>query len=288
MGRMDEQSSLACQIQVAGSERSSYLSRVSVGHPATTSDRLLMLLQSSPKGQIAPMSSGMAGSGVHQFLQGSGPIGQGLTLSSSSGAGVLAGLEATPASQGLSGISDSGRALSLLSSQPWGSRAPGSVSLDLSPRSTLMDQLLAENRAPLVQQLMSGSSAGGQQHFSPLIDKLSMQPHSPGNMGVSLAVNGSTSAERDQQTSAFMSGYQDFAGNNSMLALLQGQEIRALQNGNGQHVRPNIDLMQLPSPQSQSNHHATRIGALQSQGGQYSDFALRGFESSMFDTQQML
>ncbi|CAM6082190.1 unnamed protein product [Calypogeia fissa] len=259
LGRVDDSTGLACQSQVGCRERQPFLS--------STTDRVLMFLQ-SPKRQIG-------GAGVHHYAtEGSGSAGPGLTLSSSSGpASVLAGLDA-PTSPSVSGISDSGRALSLLSSQAWGSRggASGSVSLAVSTQSDVtLEQLISENtRTPF-------SPRGPQSHYHAstpgTVEKLFRhQPHSPRDIVVS-PVNQGESREQHQSLLSGLGMVGSFESH-SMLAVMQGQsEFRGLQ-GSSSSQRPTIDLMQLPSPQSH---------------GQFAEFsALRPFESSLFDSQQML
>ncbi|CAM6014642.1 unnamed protein product [Sphagnum balticum] len=134
-------------------------------------DRLLMLLQ-SPKGQMAassPCTTEMA-IGSCQFMEGAlSSLGQGLSLSSSSG-GVLGSLEQTrmaAGSQGLSSISarDSGRALSLLSSQSRVSRPPLHLpAQDLPQVNTTLEQFVAGTQ---VQTLQNGSNGGGQSQSLP-------------------------------------------------------------------------------------------------------------------------
>jgi hypothetical protein len=255
LGRADDSSALACQSQVSCGERQPFL-------PSST-DRVLMFLQ-SPKGQIS-------GAGGHHYaVEGSGSVGPGLTLSSSSGpASVLAGLDAPP-SPSVSGITDSGRALSLLSSQAWGSRggASGSVSMAMSQQSDVTLEQFINTRNAF-------SPRGPQSHYdaSGTVDKLFRhQSRSPRDLAVS-PVNQGESREQHQGILSGLGMVESFE-NHSMLAVMQGQsEFRGMQ-GPGSSQRPTIDLMQMPSPQSH---------------GQFSDFpALRPFESTLFDSQQML
>lgn len=260
LGRADDSTGLVCQSQVACGGRQPFLS--------STTDRVLMFLQ-TPKGQLA-------GTGVHHYpVEGSGSMDPGLTLSSSPGpATVLAGLDA-PTSPSVSGISDSGRALSLLSSQAWGSRGgvSGSVSLAVSTQSDVtLEQLITENsRTPF-------SPRGPQSHYqssaSGNVEKLFRhQSLSPRDV-VGSPVNPGESREQHQGILSGLGMVGNFESR-TMLAVMQGQsEFHGGMQVSGPSQRPTIDLMQLPSPQSH---------------GQFAEFsALRPFESTLFDSQQML
>nr|ABM67305.1 SBP-domain protein 13 [Physcomitrium patens] len=284
--RRDE-NSLACQLQAASAERQSIFSTLS----RPTADRLLSLLQ-NPKSQMpAPNTSTGMNLGNHHFLEGPlGPLGQGLSLSSSTG-GVLGSLEQSrvgSCSQSLSsvsGLANSGRALSLLSSQSWASRptqgasVPVSLGLSQADDSTL-EQLVASssdcsNRGSRfshhLQLPCGGSSTSAQQQFDKQLSIQSGGLESVGlNCGLAATGNGNI-------LSGLGGGYDE---TNSILALVQaGQDIQALNSGSSHHARPTIDLMQMPSSHSNGLHS-------QVSGSQCSGFnALRPFESSVFSTQ---
>ncbi|OAE30941.1 hypothetical protein AXG93_2018s1060 [Marchantia polymorpha subsp. ruderalis] len=242
ISRVEEAAGLACQVP-CGERQQPYLS-------SATTHRMLSVMQ-SPKG-------------VHQFLlEGSG--GPGLTLASTSGTtSVLSTLE-SPTSTSVSGLSDSGRALSLLSSQAWGSRggAPGSVSLDLSsqPSVALLDRLISEKTgvpfSPRRQPSPYHSASATAENLFPL------QPHS-------------MRVEAREQHRSFISGMNlvgsGFDG--GMLALMQGNpDFLAGYGAVSVAQRPTIDLMRHPSPQSHnSSTHPSGV-----QSAEFS--ALRSYES---------
>ncbi|XP_024365731.1 uncharacterized protein [Physcomitrium patens] len=280
-------SNLACQFQAASAERQSIFSTLS----RPTADRLLSLLQ-NPKTQMpAPNTSTGMNLGGHHFLEGPvGPLGQGLSLSSSTG-GALGSLEQSridSCSQSLSsvsGLTNTGRALSLLSSQSWASRPPpgasAPVSLGLSQAyDSTLEQLVASssdssNRGSRfshhLQLPSGGSSSSSQQQFEKQFSVQARDLESVGlNCGLTATGNGNILA-------SLGGGYEE---TNSMLALVQaGQDIQALNSGSSHHARPTIDLMQMPSSHSNGLHS-------QVSGGQYNGFsALRPFESSIFSTQ---
>ncbi|KAG6545195.1 hypothetical protein Mapa_013307 [Marchantia paleacea] len=242
ISRVEEAAGLACQLP-CGERQQPYLS-------SATTHRMLTVMH-SPKG-------------VHQFLlEGSG--GPGLTLASTSGTtSVLSTLESPP-SPSVSGLSDSGRALSLLSSQAWGSRggAPGSVSLDLSsqPSVALLDRLISEKTgvpfSPRRQPSQYHSASATAENLFPL------QPHS-------------MRVEAREQHRGFISGMNlvgsGFDG--GMLALMQGNpDFLASYGAVSVAQRPTIDLMRHPSPQSHnSSTHPSSV-----QSAEFS--ALRSYES---------
>lgn len=293
--------------QAASAERQSIFSTLS----RPTADRLLMLLQ-SPKTQMAPPhpSPGMA-MGAHQFMEGPlGPLGQGLSLSSAGG--VLGSVEQNrvgACSQGLStvsGLADSCRALSLLSTQSWASRppprAPAPVPLDhpQAAANSTLEQLVAgssdnNNRgSPFSHhlQIPSGGSptSDPHQHYEKLFP---MQSGGLGSIGLNCG-QASPGNQVEQQRRCgrnIFSEFGEYDGTPSMIALMQaGHEFRAVNSGvsTSHQSRPTIDLMQMPSQAHHNGHHGNGSQS-QSSNGQYSEFSsMQPFESSIFSTQQML
>jgi hypothetical protein len=114
---------------------------------------------------------------------------------------------------------------------------------------------------------------------------------SGGGLNNSMGLNCGNDQIRDTNNNNYLAGLGGYEGANSMIALLQaGHEYQSLSSGpasNHQHVRPTIDLMQMPSahqvPHNGPHSHAA------APSGQYNEFtSLRPFESSIFSTQQML
>ncbi|MCO5561649.1 hypothetical protein L7F22_015270 [Adiantum nelumboides] len=103
-----------------------------------THDKFPLLLLQSPKALMATSSCNPRAEDYFPELVGSRTLGNGLSLSSSTGgAGVFMGLETTPVTEVTRvRVSDSGRALSLLSLHPQCSQAPDMVTLDLSGLAT--------------------------------------------------------------------------------------------------------------------------------------------------------
>lgn len=315
-------------LQIQSADRQQQQSIFSGSRPQTA-DRLLMLLQSpkTPMSAPNPSTNGLAmGNNHHPFLERPlGPLGQGLSLSSSTG-GVFGSLEQQPpqlqqhrgvvssCSQSLSSVSglstDSGRALSLLSSQSWATcpppRAPAPplvAPLDLPPQpaNSTLEQLLAgssehSNRGPspfshhhLQLPLGGPSSTSNHQQQHQSYDKL-FRMQSGGGLNNSMGLNCGNDQIRDTNNNNYLAGLGGYEGANSMIALLQGHEYQSLSSGpatNHQHVRPTIDLMQMPSAH-QVPHNGPHSHA-EAPSGQYNEFtSLRPFESSIFSTQQML
>ena len=134
-----------------------------------SNDRSSLFPPQSPKGMI-PVGNDVSGPKTHQYFQGSvDPLGQSLSLtsSSSSGVGVLSGLEAIPIGQGFTRVSDSGRALSLQSNMQLSSSTPASVavSMDMTTNPSMMsNQNLYSNHIPLAQPLGQGGQQQQQHH----------------------------------------------------------------------------------------------------------------------------
>ncbi|KAJ7560179.1 hypothetical protein O6H91_04G117300 [Diphasiastrum complanatum] len=248
----------------------------SLSKPAA--DRLLMLLQQHPKA----LASNLEDHRIHQFQTGSDPMGQALSLSPSSGTRFL-GLEtSTQASHDFSGISDSGCALSLLSSQPWGSMTPSSVSLDFSPKThPTLERMLADNPAPLAQQFTHRTLAGVRHDYVGTTDEpLFIQPLS--QRGDALPTGNPPNAFRGNPQAPF--AMVSDIDNHPMFSMLHGHDNRALHNSTS-HQRPTIDLMELPS----AHLHNSHPGPIQTANREFLEFpSSRPFDSAMYDTNAML
>jgi hypothetical protein len=306
VGQQDD-NRLACQLQASGVDRQSILSTLL----CPTADRLLMLLQ-SPKGQMAassPCTTEMA-IGSCQFMEGAlSSLGQGLSLSSSSG-GVLGGLEQTrmaAGSQGLSSISarDSGRALSLLSSQSRVSRPPLHLpAQDLPQVNTTLEQFVAGNSegnnhstsfSPQLQLLPTGrtTTPQQQQRYAGVEKLLSCAHTSSGNRSMDKNVENSGDRHCNNSSDNFISALDGYDRSHSMLTLFQtGQQFGGFSSGTAANTRPTIDLMQTPTAQVQTLQNGSNGGgqsqSLPSSNG-YSEYSpMRHFEASMFSSQQML
>jgi hypothetical protein len=276
-----------------------------------------MLLQ-NPKTQMpAPSTSAGMNLGGHHFLEGPlGPLGQGLSLSSTGG--VVGSLEQSrlgSCSQSLSSVSgmmDSGRALSLLSSQSWASRpppgapAPASVGLSQAADSTL-EQLVASSstsdsssrgsRFAHQLQLPSGgpSTTSAHQQFD---TQFSVQSGGVDSVALNCGLTATGNGTHQQQgcgNGNMLGGVGGYEESNSMLGLVGGgQDLsQALGNagfGSSHGGRPTIDLMQAPSVGAHHGPHIAQSNGAHSgvpvSGGQYGGFgSLRPFESSIFTSQ---
>jgi hypothetical protein len=257
--------------------------------------------------------------GGHHFLEGPlGPLGQGLSLSSSTG-GVLGSLEqshlgsCSQALSGVSGMMDSGRALSLLSSQSWASRpppgAPTPVSRGLSQAAeSTLEQLVAStsdsssrgSRFAHQLQLPSGgpSTTSAHQQFdtqfsvqSGVLDSVAL------NCGLTATGNG-THQQQGCGNGNMLGGVGGYEESNSILGLVGGgqdlsQALGSAGFGGSHGGRPTIDLMQMPSVGAHHGPHSAQSNGVHSgvsvSGGQYGGFSsLRPFESSIFTSQQLL
>jgi len=271
--------------RVKAEDESSYDGQVSAGTLSRhNADRLLFLLQSSKT-----VPGGAINQDVHQYMQSSGAhAGQALTLSSSSGEN-LAGLDVVTATHGLSGVSDSGCALSLLSFQSGGSRASGSASFDMATRSGFtMDQLIQGDQPLMAQPLMQGV-----QHNFGLFaaDKLlTVCSQSSTNLATggfpATVVN---SMDKQHQGGPLVSnagGIGNFGGH--VFGLLQGSSFRGSQAASSQDIHGTIDLMRRSS-ETQTNDSHDQPGMVHQGSRQFTDAQLlRSFESSIYDTHQLL
>eukprot|EP00252_Welwitschia_mirabilis_P004422 TRINITY_DN1477_c0_g1_i1.p1 TRINITY_DN1477_c0_g1~~TRINITY_DN1477_c0_g1_i1.p1 ORF type:complete len:510 (+),score=76.30 TRINITY_DN1477_c0_g1_i1:1201-2730(+) len=159
------------QLHIPGIEQHSY----------TTSGKLLTFLQGSKNSYSEQIPNHQVYSqyNIHSNSSDS-PVAQALSLSSSPGT-VISASEVTCALQSFSGVSDSGRALSLLSashSQPWASRASTSDTLNMPTQASIAaDQIMHQNQSTLMQGL--------QQSYDLVQDKIlsiSPQPQPPANL----------------------------------------------------------------------------------------------------------
>ncbi|KAJ7540833.1 hypothetical protein O6H91_10G032900 [Diphasiastrum complanatum] len=152
-------------------------------------------------------------------------------------------------SQFPSETSNSGCALSLLSSQAWGAKAPNSLSLDLLPQSSMLyESSVAKDQ---------DTSMHGLKNFFVSNEKLlSIGPHSqkiPGGMNV-----GAVDSVFEEQKVVVPDVAPSF-GNYSLLSFQQQHQFGSLEhvseNTNTIHVRPMIDLMHAaPTRPIQDNH----------------------------------
>lgn len=266
--KTEDQSTYEGHIQIPSVDQQSY----------SSSERLLLSLQNS-KNNMAP---NVLNQGYSQYIQSSGsPLGHTLTLSSSPGTDLISGSELTPSIHNLSGVSYSGRALSLLSSPPsWASRPSVSVSLNMATRSGVSLDEFIHNQSPMTQP-----SIQGLQHYDFVDDKLlSISPQSPTSL-----VSTGFSATKDRHVGVVASntgGIGNFGS--QMSGLLQGPEIRDSQCLSPKDVRCTINLLRKTSGgQISQSHGVTRIG--QQGNGQVPDFeSMRPYEQSMFFSQQMM
>jgi hypothetical protein len=272
--------------RVKAEDQSSYNGQVSAGTLSRhNAERLLFLLQSSKT-----VPGGAINQDVHQYMQSSGAhAGQALTLSSSSGEN-LAGLDVVTATHGLSGVSDSGCALSLLSFQSGGSRASGSASFDMTRRSDLtVDQLILENQ-PLMAQ---PSLMQGVQHNFGLFaaDKLlTICSQSSTNLSTggfpATVVNSMDKQHQGESLVSNADGIGNFGG--YTFGLPQGSSFRGSQAASSQDIQGTIDLM-CRSSETQTNDSHDQPGMVHQGSRQFTDVQLlRSFESSIYDTHQLL
>lgn len=248
----------------------------------STSERLLLFLHNSKI-----LSENVVNQGYPQYIQSSGgPVGQALTLSSSSGT-VSSGLEVTSTLQSLSGVSDSGRALSLLSSPSWASRASGSGSLNMATRSAITLDQLVHNQPPMAVPLMQGL----QQNYDLAEDKLlTISPQTPASLVSSaFSATGGNSLDKEQ-TSATLDTNTGCIGNfeTRMPSLFQVPGSRGSQGGSPQDARCTMDLMRRSSDGQTNESHAVPVAG-QHGSSQFSDYpSVRSYHSSMFYPQQMM
>lgn len=272
--------------RVKAEDESSYDGQLSANTLSRhNAERLLFLLQGSKT-----VPGGAINQDIHQYRQSSRDhVGQSLSLSSSSGEN-LAGLDVISAPHSLSGVSDSGCALSLLSIQSGGSRSSGSASFDMTMRSGLtMDQLILEDQ-PLMAQapLMQGV-----QHNFGLFaaDKLlTMYPQSSTNLATggfpAGVVNSMDKPHQGQPLVSDAGQMVNFGGN--IFGSLQGSSFRGSQAASSQDIQGTIDLM-CRSSETQTNASHDQPGMVHQGNKQFTDVQLlRSFESSIYGTHQLL
>ncbi|KAJ7556855.1 hypothetical protein O6H91_05G101800 [Diphasiastrum complanatum] len=270
-GSLPMHSGVGYQLQLPGIER--YLPN----HAQPAAEKLYML-SPHPKGTSTTVRGHRA-----SLLQGSGSLSHGLTLSPSSA--LLPDLEGTQVSHKYSGVSDSGCALSLLSSHPWSSKAPTSASLDASPKSDLsLEQMIAENRATFAQHFSPGSSTEFPHELPPMSDKcFSMLPlsHEISTIYNEISFPNSNLAETAQRHAPF-SVMHDL-GNHTRHSFLQDHDLRLLHDANSHHMKPTVDLMAFPLSHMRQMNRSHDSGSSHSASGLYADIQSVKFEPSMFD-----
>ncbi|CAK9263663.1 unnamed protein product [Sphagnum jensenii] len=210
-------------------------------------------------------------------------------------------------SQGLSSISarDSGRALSLLSSQSRVSRPPLHLpAQDLPQVNTTLEQFVAGNSegnnhstsfSPQLQLLPTGrtTTPQQQQRYAGVEKLLSCAHTSSGNRSMDKNVENSGDRHCNNSSDNFISALDGYDRSHSMLTLFQtGQQFGGFSSGTAANTRPTIDLMQTPTAQVQTLQNGSNGGgqsqSLPSSNG-YSEYSpMRHFEASMFSSQQML
>nr|CAG7858216.1 Picea abies SQUAMOSA BINDING PROTEIN-LIKE1 acrocona mutant allele [Picea abies] len=233
--------------QTSGVNRPSFTNALS----RQSADRLLQLLQSSKASSVNVLSQGIQ----HYTHSPANPLTEALSLSFSPGTGVIAGLEVASATQNLLGVSDSGYALSLLSSQSLGSRALGSASLDLATRpGATLEQFMHENHSTMDQISLQGM----QHNFS----LNSSSQSSTGLISNGYPPPGVNFIDKVQVGSLTpnIGGIGNFE--TPMHGFLQGQEFRSSQDARSKAVRRTIDLMHRSS-QTQGNESQGQSGILQ-------------------------
>lgn len=270
--KTEDQSPYDRHLHIPGIDQQSY----------STSERLLLFLHNSKI-----LSENVVNQGYPQYFQSSGgQVGQALTLSSSSGT-VSSGLEVTSTLQSLSGVSDSGRALSLLSSPSWASRASGSGSLNMATRSAITLDQLVHNQPPMAVPLMQGL----QQNYDLAEEKLlTISPQTPASLVSSaFSATGGNSLDKEQ-TSATLDTNTGCIGNfeNRMPSLFQVPGSRGSQGASPQDARCTMDLMRRSSDGQTHESHTVPVAG-QHGSSQFSDYpSVRSYHSSMFYPQQMM
>ncbi|KAJ7536902.1 hypothetical protein O6H91_12G087600 [Diphasiastrum complanatum] len=281
---LDDQLGLSSKLQIPGAERQLFHSALSV----SSADRLLMLLQNSKRNMIS-MSSNASSQGTNPYLK--SKMEHTLSLSSTPGADVLAGLAATQASHSFTGLSDSGCALSLLSSESWTAKPPSSVSFNFSGHAHgPFEQLMVENTHALSQpqHLLPGSAQEAQADDISTKDLLSMQVQLQGHLGGgnNLPASMASSVGKESQQGSCISaalGTVGHYGSHSMLSLMHGQDFK-----NSQHIGTMLNFMQAPSARWQNAQPSSESGELQSLSPRYAEIqSQRPFDSSIFDTQHI-
>ncbi len=306
-------------MQAASVESQSILSTLL--HP--TADHLLMLLQ-SPNGRIAAPKSSTPEMAMspQQLMEGAlSPLGQGLSLSSSSG-GLLGGFEPIhlgACSQGACSVSavDSGCALSLLSSQAWVSHSSScppiqGIPLGLPQADTTLEQFMAGSNDSnyhgpsfshhsQLQPLGRSQTAQQQWHCSVVEKLLPLYSRGLGRMETNYGHAGSgnqtiesnVNNDGGQQHNNFLSGLGVYAGAHSMHTLLQTRHFGGLSSGTRANAHPTMDLMQALSTQVQNFTNGSQGGghsqSQPSSNGHNGEFSpLHPFRGSMYSSRQML
>ncbi|KAH7434069.1 hypothetical protein KP509_07G099600 [Ceratopteris richardii] len=247
----DEQAAYNCSIPGGGIERQLF-----TGFHHHPNDRSTVFPPQSPKGMTHGCTDIGSASKASQYFQVSAsPLGPSLSLTSSSGAGVLSGLEPLPVCQGFPRVSDSGRALSLQSTLQFLSSTEGIIasSLDMTTHSNIItNQSLRGCQIPTAQPL---THVGGHQpiFFEWTHDKL--LPSSSSLYGITPTKSGcqagSRAMSKDHLEGAFSHSPNSMAGFDCVpiYPAFQG-DVRL--GGMPQDAKPTIESMQAASSSSRN------------------------------------
>ncbi|MCO5564842.1 hypothetical protein L7F22_018510 [Adiantum nelumboides] len=280
----EDQSAYECAIPAgAGMERQALTGLYP--HP---NDRSTLFSPQSPKGMIPGSSDVGSGPKTHQYFRGSvNPLGPSLSLTSSSGAGVLSGLEAIPVGQGFPRVSDSGRALSLQSTMQFLSSTQGMVADIPTHSNVITDQGLQSNHIPTAQPLVTGG--GHQHHFEWAHEKLLSAASNLQSLSSTTGYQtGSLSMDKDHLEGPFAPGLNGVAGFDCipMYSMFHG-EVRL--GDMPQDVKPTIDLMQVVTSASHglNSQPLVSTGSFDLGVSHFQDLqTLRSYEPPMDDSPQ--
>lgn len=264
------------------------LNRASPWSLKSRSDNIPTFLMQNPK---TPMATLKPTPGLH-ILEGSlGPLGQGLSLSSSTG-GMLGNMEQRQQQQqshcsqslsSVSGMMDSDRALSLLSSQSWASRPPLTTSVQQTPSglsqagdSTLEHLVASSNESSnrggsRFSHQLPGEGSSSSAHFGN--KQFSMHTVDSGGLNFGLTATGTGTTHERGGCNNMLAGFGGYDETNSMLALVRnGQDHGRF--GSSHQARATMDLMQTV--------HNNGVHS------QVYNNGFSSFESSRFSNQQLL
>ncbi|KAH7422977.1 hypothetical protein KP509_12G034000 [Ceratopteris richardii] len=282
-----EQAAYDCSISGgAGAEQKLF---TSIHHHMN--DKSASFSPQSPKGMISGNTEVVSSPKMHQYLQNSAnPLGSSSSLTSSSGAGVLSGLEALPIGQGFPRVSDSGRALSLQSTMQFLSSTQGMVAapMNISTHSNIItDDSLHGSHIPTAQPLVEG--VGQQQHCEwthervlPGVSSLHNLPSTSGYQ------TGPRSTDKEHLEITFAHGLTSVTGFHSvpMYPMFQGDG----RLGNiSQDVKTTKDLMQASSSSHGLNDQPlTSTSSFDLGMNHFPDLqALRAYDPSIYSSQEM-
>ncbi|KAJ7525553.1 hypothetical protein O6H91_17G056400 [Diphasiastrum complanatum] len=207
------------------------------GHQA---DRLLIKSRSD---RPIPIISDLAVQSDHHSLE---MHYQSLTPALSSQTVAQAAVEMTLTVQARGGIHDSGSALSLLSSESWGSKSSNSVALDLIEHGSLViGPQTAKIQTSVPQLLMKNNLLEAQQDYTlKSTESLLSEFQSQGYAAKSI----SGSLDEDQQQ---LSGLQSAFAKHSMLSFLRGQDPHPQTRIESQYSHPVLNFANFSHPQVQ-------------------------------------